>query len=94
MSLGRVIATTIKQELPKGFQRSEFLEKRGQIDRIVTRDKMRDELARLVAYFTGADPVAAYGPWNGAAAVKEPVAEEKPKAKKPRAKKPKAKTKE
>lgn len=60
----RVIATTIKKELPKGFQRSEFLLERGQIDRIVARDKMRDELARMVAYATGRDPVAAYGPWD------------------------------
>jgi acetyl-CoA carboxylase carboxyl transferase subunit beta len=67
----RVIATTIKQELPKGFQRSEFLLERGQVDRIVSRDKMRDELARLVAYQTGADPVAAYGPW-------EPIAQAEP----------------
>ncbi|MEE2886793.1 MAG: acetyl-CoA carboxylase, carboxyltransferase subunit beta [Planctomycetota bacterium] len=60
----RVIATTIKKELPKGFQRSEFLLERGQVDRIVSRDKMRDELARLVAYQTGGDPVAAHGPWE------------------------------
>ncbi len=64
----RVIATTIKKELPKGFQRSEFLLERGQIDRIVSRDKMRDELARLVAYQTGGDPVAAVGPWEAVAA--------------------------
>ena len=51
-----------------GFQRSEFLLERGQVDRIVNRDKMRDELARLVAYQTGADPVAAYGPWETAEA--------------------------
>lgn len=63
----RVIATTIKKELPKGFQRSEFLLERGQVDRIVSRDKMRDELARLVAYQTGGDPVAAYGPWEAPA---------------------------
>jgi acetyl-CoA carboxylase carboxyl transferase subunit beta len=56
----RVIATTIKQELPKGFQRAEFLLEKGQIDRIVTRDKMRDELARLIAYATGKDPARAY----------------------------------
>jgi acetyl-CoA carboxylase carboxyl transferase subunit beta len=56
----RVIATTIKQELPKGFQRAEFLLEKGQIDRIVQRDQMRNELARLIAYATGADPVAAY----------------------------------
>jgi acetyl-CoA carboxylase beta subunit len=33
----RVIATTIKQELPPGFQRAEFLLEKGQIDRIVRR---------------------------------------------------------
>ncbi len=56
----RVIATTIKKELPKGFQRAEFLLEKGQIDRIVDRAHMRDELARLLAYTTGRDPVAAY----------------------------------
>ncbi|MFN6195220.1 MAG: acetyl-CoA carboxylase carboxyl transferase subunit beta, partial [Planctomycetota bacterium] len=58
----RVIATTIKKELPKGFQRSEFLLEKGQVDRIVPRAQMRDELARLLAYATGADPVAAFKP--------------------------------
>lgn len=57
----RVIATTIKKELPDGFQRAEFLLEKGQIDRIVSRDRMRDELARLLAYATGKDPVEAYG---------------------------------
>lgn len=56
----RVIATTIKKELPKGFQRAEFLLEKGQIDRIVPRAAMRDELARLLAYATGRDPVAAF----------------------------------
>jgi len=58
----RVIATTIKKELPKGFQRAEFLLEKGQIDRIVPRQAMRDELARLLAYATGRDPVAAFKP--------------------------------
>jgi acetyl-CoA carboxylase carboxyl transferase subunit beta len=58
----RVIQTTIRQELPKGFQRAEFLVEKGQVDRIVTRDKMRDELARLMAYATGRDAVAAFAP--------------------------------
>ena len=63
----RVIATTIKKELPKGFQRSEFLLEKGQIDRIVSREQMRDELARLLAYATGRDAVAAYKPVASAA---------------------------
>lgn len=58
----RVIATTIKKELPKGFQRSEFLLDKGQIDRIVPRAQLRDELARLLAYATGGDAVAAFKP--------------------------------
>jgi len=63
----RVIATTIKAELPKGFQRAEFLIEKGQLDRIVHRDAMRDELARLMAYATGGDPVAAYKGGKGEA---------------------------
>ncbi|MBI5850876.1 MAG: acetyl-CoA carboxylase carboxyltransferase subunit beta [Planctomycetes bacterium] len=55
----RVIATTIKKELPKGFQRAEFLLEKGQIDRIVPRDQLRAELAKLMAYATGRDVVAA-----------------------------------
>lgn len=79
----RVIATTIKKELPKGFQRSEFLLDRGQLDRIIPRDKMRDELARLLAYATGKDPVAAFGPWE---APGPDAAEPKPAPKKSRRK--------
>jgi len=50
----RVIATTIKQELPPGFQRAEFLLEKGQIDRIVQRSEMRSVLARLVDFGKGA----------------------------------------
>ncbi len=46
----RVIQQTIKQDLPKGFQRSEFLLEKGQLDGMVTREKMRDDLARLLSY--------------------------------------------
>ncbi|MFO1051805.1 MAG: acetyl-CoA carboxylase, carboxyltransferase subunit beta [Planctomycetota bacterium] len=63
----RVIATTIKKELPKGFQRAEFLLEKGQIDRIVSRDNMRAELAKLLAYATGRDVVAAAIPPQAAA---------------------------
>jgi acetyl-CoA carboxylase carboxyl transferase subunit beta len=70
----RVIATTIKKELPKGFQRAEFLLEKGQIDRIVTRENMRNELARLCAYACGGDPVKAYTePWDQAAAAPPPT---------------------
>ncbi len=46
----RVIANTIKAELPEGFQRSEFLLEHGFIDRIVARKDLRAEIARLIDY--------------------------------------------
>jgi acetyl-CoA carboxylase carboxyl transferase subunit beta len=49
----RVIASTIKQELPSGFQRAEFLLEKGQIDRIVRRAEMKSELAKLLDYVRG-----------------------------------------
>jgi acetyl-CoA carboxylase carboxyl transferase subunit beta len=44
----RVIEQTIRQKLPEGFQRSEFLLKHGMIDAIVQRKEMRDRLAQLL----------------------------------------------
>jgi acetyl-CoA carboxylase carboxyl transferase subunit beta len=46
----RVIQQTIRQELPDGFQRSEFLMKSGMVDRVVSRLQLRNELARLIDY--------------------------------------------
>ncbi len=46
----RVIQTTLKADLPEGFQRAEFLLEKGFIDRIVPRLKMRDELAMALEY--------------------------------------------
>ena len=46
----RVIANTIKAELPEGFQRAEFLQAHGFIDLIVPRHELRSELARLIDY--------------------------------------------
>jgi acetyl-CoA carboxylase carboxyl transferase subunit beta len=46
----RVIATTLKQELPKGFQRAEFLIEKGQIDLIVNRTEMRSKLKSLIEF--------------------------------------------
>ncbi len=46
----RVIATTLKQELPPGFQRAEFLLEKGHLDAIVERHELRDTLARLIDY--------------------------------------------
>lgn len=47
----RVIEQTIKQKLPEGFQRSEFLLEHGMVDRIVQRSEMREELAGLLRNF-------------------------------------------
>lgn len=46
----RVIAQTIRQELPEGFQRSEYLLKAGMVDRVVPRKDLRNEIARLIDY--------------------------------------------
>src|SRR5262245_25443135 len=48
----RVIEQTIRQELPKGFQTSEFLLEHGFIDLIVERPKLRSEVARLIDFLT------------------------------------------
>ena len=46
----RVIQNTIRQDLPEGFQRSEFLLEKGQLDMIVSREEMRDRLGLLLDY--------------------------------------------
>ncbi len=45
-----MIQQTIRQELPAGFQRSEFLKKSGLVDRVVHRGQLRSELARIIDY--------------------------------------------
>jgi acetyl-CoA carboxylase carboxyl transferase subunit beta len=45
----RVIEQTVREKLPEGFQRSEFLLQKGAIDMILDRRKMRDEIAALLA---------------------------------------------
>lgn len=44
----RVIEQTINQKLPEGFQRSEFLQEKGFVDKVVPRKQMRDTLAKLL----------------------------------------------
>ena len=46
----RVIQQTIRQELPDGFQRSEFLMESGMVDRVVRRQDLRNEIARIIDY--------------------------------------------
>jgi acetyl-CoA carboxylase carboxyl transferase subunit beta len=59
----RVIEQTIRQKLPAGFQRSEFLLAHGMIDRIVSRLDMKNEVATILGHFCG--PTGA--PVNGTA---------------------------
>lgn len=48
----RVIEQTIRQRLPQGFQRSEFLLEKGFVDAIVPRGELKETLARLIALHT------------------------------------------
>lgn len=45
----RVIKQTIGQDLPEGFQRTEFLKEKGFVDHIVTRDKMKTTLYSIIS---------------------------------------------
>ena len=50
----RVIEETIKQELPKGFQRAEFLLEHGMVDRVVDRRELKETVERLLRHMTNA----------------------------------------
>ena len=55
----RVIEQTVRETLPEGFQRAEFLQEKGAIDRIIDRRQMRDELATTLAMMMGRPALAA-----------------------------------
>ena len=46
----RVIEQTIRQKLPKGFQRSEFLLEHGMVDMVVDRREMRETIIRMLDF--------------------------------------------
>ena len=48
----RVIEQTVREKLPAGFQRSEFLLAHGALDMIIPRHEMRDRLASILALLT------------------------------------------
>lgn len=48
----RVIEQTVREKLPEGFQRAEFLLSKGAVDRVVDRRQLRQELAQLLALLT------------------------------------------
>ena len=56
----RVIEQTIRQKLPEGFQRSEFLLEHGMLDMVVDRREMKDAIARFLRF--GATPKRVRGP--------------------------------
>jgi acetyl-CoA carboxylase carboxyl transferase subunit beta len=62
----RVIEQTVREKLPEGFQRSEFLQEHGAIDMIIDRREMREKVASILSilhpekpYFQKAQPVVA-----------------------------------
>jgi len=55
----RVIEQTIREKLPEGFQRSEYLLDHGMLDRVTPRNKMRDELITITRMLLGLDPAVA-----------------------------------
>lgn len=70
----RVIEQTIKQELPEGFQRSEFLLEHGMIDRIVDRREMKATVGQLLRHMLGLpepETVVSTSVEAGAAAARE-----------------------
>ncbi|MCL5674200.1 MAG: acetyl-CoA carboxylase, carboxyltransferase subunit beta [Candidatus Omnitrophica bacterium] len=48
----RVIEQTIKQKLPHGFQRAEFLYQHGMLDEVVSRDQLKDKIIKILAIFS------------------------------------------
>ena len=55
----RVIEQTVREKLPEGFQRSEFLQEHGAIDMIIDRREMRDEIASLLGLLMASRKAAA-----------------------------------
>ena len=51
----RVIEQTVREKLPEGFQRSEFLLKKGAVDMIIDRREMRDRLANIISILMKVD---------------------------------------
>jgi acetyl-CoA carboxylase carboxyl transferase subunit beta len=50
----RVIEQTVREKLPEGFQRSEFLQEHGAIDMIIDRRNMREEISSILSILMAA----------------------------------------
>ncbi len=76
----RVIEQTIREKLPEGFQRAEYLAEHGMVDIVVHRHKLRETVARLCRLMLKLPPpnhpplphAAGNGGWSGNGAVEEP----------------------
>jgi acetyl-CoA carboxylase carboxyl transferase subunit beta len=75
----RVIEQTIRQKLPEGFQRSEFLLEKGMVDLVVDRREMKAVIAAALRFMGAAPPPAPVAP-APTAAVPEPVPDPAPQA--------------
>jgi acetyl-CoA carboxylase carboxyl transferase subunit beta len=69
----RVIEQTIRQKLPEGFQRSEFLLEKGMIDLVVDRREMKATIANALRFMGASRAAAAPAPAAVPAAVGEPT---------------------
>ena len=69
----RVIEQTIRQKLPEGFQRSEFLLEKGFLDMVVDRRELKATIARALRAFAGLPPAATPRPAARAPEVPAPV---------------------
>jgi len=54
----RVIEETIREKLPEGFQRSEYLLEHGMVDLVVPRRELRDMMARVIGLLRRREPPA------------------------------------
>jgi len=68
----RVIEQTIREKLPDGFQRAEFLLEKGMLDFIVERRDMREVLVRCLKFLFNSDLLAAAAPASGASPAAAP----------------------
>jgi acetyl-CoA carboxylase carboxyl transferase subunit beta len=57
----RVIQQTVRETLPEGFQRSEFLLEHGALDMIVDRRELRDRIGAMLRLLSGKEPALAAG---------------------------------
>jgi acetyl-CoA carboxylase carboxyl transferase subunit beta len=68
----RVIENTIKEKLPEGFQRAEYLLEHGMVDMVVHRRELRDTLIRLLDLFMRPEAKAGREPQEGPLAIPPP----------------------